>query len=82
MIEAGVAVTLGRSSLHLHLPTIFQRVEFASKKPRAAPSARVTARAAVDGAQRRAPSGPSHSEMIRTTEEEAVLITGIWIVST
>ena len=82
MIEAGVAVTLGRSSLHLHLPTIFQRVEFASKKPRAAPSARVTAKAAVDGAQRRAPSGPSHSEMIRTTEEEAVLITGIWIVST
>lgn len=77
--EVGVVVTLGRSSLNLHLPTAFQPVECASKKPRAALSARVTAKAAVDGAQRRAPSGPCHSEMIRTTEEEAVHITGIWI---
>ena len=80
-IEVGVAVMLGRSSLNLHLPTEFQHVEFASKKPRAALSAKVTAKAAVDGAQRRTPSGPYHSEMIRTTEEEAVLTTGIWIAS-
>lgn len=79
--EVGVAVTLGRSSLNLHLPTAFQRVECASKKPRAALSARVTAKAAVNGAQRRTPSGPCHSEMIQTTEEEAVLITGTWIAS-
>ena len=80
-IEVGVAVMLGRLSLNLHLPTEFQHVECASKKLRAALSAKVTAKAAVDGAQRRIPSGPCHSEMIRTTEEEAVLITGIWIAS-
>jgi len=80
--EVGVAVTLGRSSLNLHLPTAFQRVECASRKLRAALSARVTDKAAVDGAQRRIPSGPFHSEMIPTTEEGAVLITGIWIAST
>ena len=79
--EEGVAVTLGRSSLNRHLPIQFQLVECASKKLRAALSARVTVKAAVDGAQRRVPSGPCHSEMIRTTEEEAVLITGIWIAS-
>ena len=81
-IEVGVVVTLGRSSLQLHLPTTFQLVECASRRLRAALSARVTAKAAVDGAQRRIPSGPCHTEMIRTTEEEAVLITGIWIAST
>ena len=80
--EVGVAVTLGRSSLNLHLPTAFQRVECASKKLTEALSARVTTKAAVDGAQRNIPSGPCHSEMIQTTEEEAVLITGIWITST
>lgn len=79
--EVGVAVTLGRSSLNRR-PTAFQPVECASKKLRAALSVRVIAKAAVDGAQRRIPSGPCHSEMIRTTEEEAVLITGIWIAST
>jgi len=80
--EVGFAVTLGRSSLNLHLPTAFQRVACASKKRRAALSARVTAKAAVDGAKRRIPSGPCHSEMIQTTEEEAVLIIGIWIART
>ena len=33
----------------------------------------------MDGAQRRIPSEPCHSEMIPTTEEEAVVITGICI---
>jgi len=80
--EVGVAVTLGRSSLNLHRPTAFQRVACASKKRRAALSARVTAKAAVDGAKRRIPNGPCHSEMIQTTEEEAVLIIGIWIART
>lgn len=80
-IEVGAAVTLGRSSLNRR-PTAFQPVECASKKLRAALSARVIAKAAVDGPQRRIPSGPCHSEMIRTNEEEAVLITGIWIAST
>ena len=80
--EMGAAVTLGKSSLNQHRPTQFQPVGCASKKLRAALSARVTAKAAVDGAQRRIPSGPCHSEMIPTTEEEAVLITGIWIAST
>ena len=79
--EAGVAVTLGRSSQNLHLATAFQRVECASKKLRAALSARVTAKAAVDGAQTQIPRGPCHSEMIRTTDEEAVLITGNWTAS-
>ena len=80
--EVEVAVTLGRSSRKRHLPTAFQRVECASKKLRAALSARVAAKPAVDGVQRRVPSGHCHFEMIRTTEEEAVLITGILIVST
>ena len=75
--EVEAVVTLGRSSLNLHLPTAFQHVECASKKPRA----RVTVKAVVDGAKRRIPSGLCHSEMIRTAEEEAVLFTGIWIVS-
>jgi len=80
--EVGVAVTLGRSSLNLQLPvTAFQRVECASRKLREALSARVTDKAALDGAQRRIPSGPCHSEMIPTTEEGAVLTTGIWIAS-
>ena len=79
--DLGVAVMLGRSSLNLHLPTAFQRVECASKKLRAALNAKVTAKAVVDGAKRRIPSGLCHSEMILTTEEEAVLITGIWIVT-
>jgi len=79
----GVAVTLGRSSLNPHLPvTAFQRVECASRKLRAALSARVPDKVAADGAARRIRSGPFHSEMIPTTEEGAVLITGIWIAST
>ena len=46
--EMGAAVTLGKSSLNQHRPTQFQPVGCASKKLRAALSARVTAKAAVD----------------------------------
>ena len=81
-IEVEAAVTLGKSSLNHHRLTQFQPVECALKKLRAALSARVTAKAAVDGAQRRIPSGPFHSEMTPTTGEEVVLISGIWIAST
>ncbi|KAJ7385547.1 hypothetical protein OS493_015121 [Desmophyllum pertusum] len=79
--EVAVVVTLGRSSLEVHLAVYLllgtsQRVECASKRQRAAPSAREIVKAVVDGPQARILPGHHHFEMIQMGALEAVLIVG------
>lgn len=75
--EVAAVVTLGRSNRDGHLSFMSQLVECASKRRRAALSARETAKAAVDGAQARVPLGHCHFEMIQMGVLVAVLIIGI-----
>ena len=75
--EVAAAATLGRLSFEKYM-TSAQCVECASKRQRAAPSAKVPAQVAVDGLQARILPGLYPFEMIPIIEVEAVLIIGIW----
>lgn len=75
--EVVAVVMLGRSNRDGHLLITSQLVECASKRRRAALSARETAKAAVDGAQTRLPLGRCHFGMIQMGALVVVLIIGI-----
>ena len=81
--EVEAVVMLGDWNPNGHLTAQSHCAECASKKQKGAPSARATAKAAVDGAgaHTKMASGPCRFAMIQITAVEAVLITGIWIAS-